>query len=129
MRKYIFQVFVIIGILTIISIESIGQDSKIYRIAKIKVDYSQLENYKAALQEQTNAAIKLEPGVLSYYAVSDKKDATLITIFEVYENNEAYQSHVLTRHFKKYKEAVKNMVLSLELIDVDLIVSAKKSSF
>jgi starvation-inducible DNA-binding protein len=48
---------------------------------------------------------------------------------ELYENNEAYQSHVLTRHFKKYKEAVKNMVLSLELIDVDLIVSAKKSSF
>lgn len=129
MRKYIFQVFVIIGILTIISIESIGQDSKIYRIAKIKVDYSQLENYKAALQEQMNAAIKSEPGVLSYNAVSDKKDATLITIFEVYENNEAYQSHVLTRHFKKYKEAVKNMVLSLELIDVDLIVSAKKSSF
>lgn len=129
MRKYIFQVFVIIGILTIISIESIGQNSKIYRIAKIKVDYSQLENYKAALQEQMNAAIKLEPGVLSYNAVSDKKDATLITIFEVYENNEAYQSHVLTSHFKKYKEAVKNMVLSLELIDVDLILSAKKSSF
>lgn len=129
MRKYIFQVFVIIGILTIISIESIGQNSKIYRIAKIKVDYSQLENYKAALQEQMNAAIKLEQGVLSYNAVSDKKDATLITIFEVYENNEAYQSHVLTSHFKKYKEAVKNMVLSLELIDVDLILSAKKSSF
>ena len=100
-----------------------------YRIAKIKVDEKQLENYKTALQEQMNAAIKLEPGVLSYTVVADKKDSTSITIFEVYENLEAYQSHILTQHFKKYKETVKDMVLSLELIDTDLIVIAKKTNY
>ena len=101
----------------------------IYRIAKIKVDGRQLEKYKSALQEQMKAAIKLESGVLSYTAVSDKKDSTLITIFEVYASKEAYQSHIQAPHFKKYKETVKDMVLSLELIDTDLIARARKKEF
>ena len=76
-----------------------------------------------------NAAIKLEPGVLSYTAVADKKDATLITIFEVYASVEAYQSHIIAPHFKKYKETVKDMVLSLELIDTELVARAQKDNF
>jgi quinol monooxygenase YgiN len=100
-----------------------------YRIAKIKVDSSQLDQYKLALHEQMNAAMKLEIGVLSYTAVSNKKDARIITIFEVYANNEAYQSHILTPHFKKYKETVKDMVLSLELIDTDLIARVHKEDY
>lgn len=130
MIKYTFQVFLIIGILTLIGVDSKAQHSNtMYRIAKIKVDSSQLEKYKAALQQQMNDAIKLEPGVLSYTAVADKKDPASITILEVYANPEAYQSHILTPHFKKYKETVKDMVLSLELIDTDLVIRAKKPGY
>ena len=99
-----------------------------HRIAKIKVDAKQLDLYQALLNEQMLAAIKLEPGVLSYTVVADKKDASSITIFEVYASQEAYQSHILTAHFKKYKEAVKDMVLSLELIDVDLMIKTSKEN-
>ncbi len=107
-----------------------AQDStRMYRIAKIKVDAKQLAFYTALLQKQMTTAIKLEPGVLSYTAVADKKDATSITILEVYASNEAYQSHILTPHFKKYKDAVKDMVLALELIDTHLVCSAKKDNF
>lgn len=130
MIKNIFSLALIIGIFTLIGVESKAQNSNtMYRIAKIKVDGNQLEKYKTALQEQMNTAIKLEPGVLSYTVVADKKDATSITIIEVYANLEAYQSHILTQHFKRYKETVKDMVLSLELIDTDLIVRAKKPNY
>lgn len=106
------------------------QDSnRLHRIAKIKVDAKQLEVYKSLLKEQMNTAIQVEPGVLSYMAVADKKDATSITIFEVYASVEAYQSHIQTPHFKKYKDAVKDMVLSLELIDTDVVCLAKKDNF
>ncbi len=128
--KYIFQILLITGILTFITFESKSQNSnRVYRIAKIKVDINKLVEYKQALHEQMKAAIEIEPGVLSYTAVADKKDPTLITILEVYSNHEAYQSHILTSHFRKYKETVKDMVLSLELVDTDLVVSAKKSNY
>lgn len=100
-----------------------------YRIAKIKVDVNKLEQYKIVLKEQMNIAIKMEPGVLSYTVVADKNDSSLITIMEVYANMEAYKSHILTPHFKKYKEIVKNMVLSLELIDTELIERVHKSDY
>jgi quinol monooxygenase YgiN len=101
-------------------------NNQMVRLAKIKVDPLQLERYYAALQEQMTSAIRLEPGVLTYYAVADKADPSNITILEIYTDTAAYNSHMLTSHFKKYKEAVKNMVKSLELEDVTLICAAKK---
>ena len=50
------------------------------RLAKIKVDAATLDQYNAALKLQMTTAVKLEPGVLTHYAVADKKDATQITI-------------------------------------------------
>ena len=129
MKRFILPVlFFCIGL--IISFNSNAQiNNNMYRIAKIKVDINQLEKYKVALKEQMNTAIKLEPGVLSYTVVADKKDLSLLTILEVYANLEAYQSHILTPHFKKYKDAVKDMVLSLELIDTELIERVHKDDF
>jgi len=103
-----------------------AQDHRMVRLAKIQVDPAQLEQYNAALKEQMNAAIKNEPGVLTYYAVADKADPSHITILEIYADTAAYQAHIQTRHIKKYKTTVQNMVKKLELIDVNLIASEKK---
>ena len=77
-----------------------------------------MDKYNTALKEQMTTAVRVEPGVLTYYAVADKNDPSQITILEIYADTVAYQSHITTTHFKKYKEAVKNMVKSLELVDV-----------
>lgn len=130
MKKQILIAILLFMALTFSGLQLKAQDSnRMYRIAKIKVDAKQLAVYSTLLQEQMTTAIKLEPGVLSYTAVADKKDATSITILEVYASNEAYQSHILTTHFKKYKDAVKDMVLALELIDTNLVCSAKKDNY
>jgi quinol monooxygenase YgiN len=130
MMKRILLTTVFLSIFNFLSLTATAQiNTKMYRIAKIKVDSSQLENYKLALQEQMNTAIQLEPGVLSYTVVADKNDPSAITIFEVYANQEAYQSHIATPHFKKYKETVKNMVTSLELIDTDLLARVQQKEY
>ena len=102
------------------------QEKHMYRIAKIQVDPAQLEKYTSALKNQMSTAIRVEPGVLSYYAVSDKTNPSTITIFEIYADSNAYKAHLQAPHFKKYKEEVQHMVTSLEVIDVDLIGSSKK---
>ena len=102
------------------------QDHRMIRLAKIQVDPAQLDSYNAALKEQMTTAVKVEPGVLTYYAVADKADPSHITILEIYADTAAYQSHIQTAHFKKYKATVQNMVKSLKLEDVHLIGAAKK---
>lgn len=101
-------------------------DKRMVRLAKIEVDSAQLKSYNAALLEQMHTAIKLEPGVLTYYAVADQKDPSRITILEIYADTAAYQQHIATAHFKKYKKTVEHMVKKLELVNVSLIGSAKQ---
>jgi quinol monooxygenase YgiN len=102
------------------------QKKQMVRLAKIHVDPAQLEQYNAALKKQMETAVRLETGVLTYYAVGDKKDPSHITILEIYADTAAYKLHIETTHFKLYKSTVQNMVKSLELVDVDLIAKAKK---
>ena len=92
------------------------------QIAEIVVDPAQLDNYKAAVAEQIEAAIRLEPGVLVLYSVSNKDNPSRITVFEIYRDREAYLAHLKTPHFLKYKTTVETMVTSLKLIPVDAVV-------
>jgi quinol monooxygenase YgiN len=129
-KSYIALMILVIGGTFVPNIEALAQEkSQMVRLAKIKVDPAQLEKYNEALKQQMTAAIHLEPGVLTYYAVADKSDPTNITILEIYADTAAYNSHILTPHFKKYKDTVKHMVKSLELVDVSLVGSAVKPGF
>ena len=92
-----------------------AQDSTVVRIARLQIDPSQVEQYKAILKEEIEAAVRIEPGVLSLYAVADKNNPAQITVFEIYASDAAYRSHILTPHFLKYKTSTKEMVKSLEL--------------
>jgi len=99
------------------------EKSKQYiQIAEIVVDPAQLDSYKSAVAEQIEAAIRLEPGVLAIYSVSNKDNPSQITVFEIYRDREAYLAHLQAPHFLNYKATVEKMVQSLKLIPVDPVV-------
>ncbi len=96
---------------------SAQEKNLVVRIARLQIDSAQLDNYKAALKEHAETAVRVEPGVLTLYAVYEKNNPTHVTVFEIYASPEAYQAHLNTPHFIKYKASTKNMVKSLELIE------------
>jgi quinol monooxygenase YgiN len=102
------------------------EKNQLVRMAKLVIDSTQLESYKAFLKEEIETSVKLEPGVLTLYAVAEKNKPTHITILEIYANTEAYKSHVQTPHFLKYKEGTKAMVKSLELVETVPLVPGMK---
>ncbi len=97
------------------------QDNRKVRIANIQIDPVYLAEYKAALAEHAKVAVRVEPGVLALQAVYDKAQPTKVTVFEVYASEEAYQFHLKTPHFLKYKNGTLKMVKSLELVEVEPI--------
>ena len=119
MGKQSLKTLILIIAAFIITENVIAQNQKPYvRIAKIVVDSAQLDAYKTELKTGIATAVREEAGVLTMYAVFDNKQPTHITILETYASMEAYQSHIQTPHFKKYKSTTLAMVKSLELIDV-----------
>ena len=92
-------------------------NQKIVRLAEIEVEPSMLEDYLAFAKEVGETSVKVEPGVLTLFSMQAKEDPCKIYILEIYASQAAYQSHIQTAHFKKYKEGTAKMVKSLKLID------------
>ena len=105
---------------------SVQNKNQMVRLAKLVIDSAQLENYNALLKDEIEASVRLEPGVLTLYAVAEKNDPTRITILEIYADTVAYRSHLQTPHFIKYKNGTKDMVKSLELVETVPLVPDMK---
>ena len=101
-------------------------DIPVVRFAEIEIDPGQVEQYKAALSEGIEAAVRLEPGVRSLYAVSVKDHPEQIRVFEVYGSQAAYQAHLQTPHFLKYKATTQAMIRSLKLVETNPILLRSK---
>ena len=107
---------------------AMGKDSKepYVRVAEIEIEPVQLEPYKAVVKEQIEAAVRLEPGVLALYSVSDKENPAHIFVFEMYADVDAYKAHLKTAHLKKYKTTTQDMVKSLKLREtVPILLGAR----
>ena len=121
------KILIILAFMTLSALPSIGQidlqsqqyGERIVRLAEIEVVPDFLEDYLAFAKEVGETSVKVEPGVLTLFSMQTKEDPCKIYILEIYADQEAYQSHIQTAHFKKYKEGTAKMVKSLKLIDVD----------
>jgi len=100
----------------------------IVRIAELDIDPAELDAYKALLREEIGASVRSEPGVLSLNAVSVKDNPAQIRILEIYADQAAYEAHLKTPHFLKYKNGTAGMVRSLKLIETDPILLRSKSA-
>jgi quinol monooxygenase YgiN len=118
--------FAYLVVLSCINRTSAQNINQMVRLAKLVIDSNQLENYKAALKEEIETSVRIEPGVKTLYAVTEKHNPTHITILEIYADTAAYKAHLQTPHFIKYKTATRNMVKSLELVATVPLVPGMK---
>lgn len=96
------------------------------RIAELEIDPAQLEAFKAAITEGVRASVREEPGVFALYAVAERDRPTHLRVFEIYADEQAYELHRQSPHFRKFFESTQAMVLSRVLIDtVPVVLSAK----
>jgi quinol monooxygenase YgiN len=84
-----------------------------------------LDEYLAFAKEVGTVSMASEPGVIGLFSMQDKSDPCTVYILEVYADREAYEHHLTTAHFKKYKEGTASMVKSLTLTDTTPLVAAK----
>src|SRR3954449_6574047 len=101
--------------------------SPIVRIAELQIDPAQLDSYKLALKEEIETSIRVEPGVLTLYAVTLKEHPEQIRLFEVYKDAAAYESHLQSPHFKAYQSRTQQMVQNLRLVETEPILLGSKS--
>lgn len=98
----------------------------IVRLSKIEVYPQYLDEYMNYATEVGEISLRTEPGVLTMYAVGEKENPCKVTILETYASREAYEQHIASEHFQKYKQGTLHMVKSLVLSDQTPLNPANK---
>lgn len=98
----------------------------ILRIAELDIDPNHIETYRGLLAEEIQASVRLEPGVLFLFAMAMKEYPHRVRVVEGYADQAAYEAHLQTPHFLRYKTGTAGMVLSLELMEADPIALLSK---
>ena len=96
-------------------------ENMLVRIAKIELLPGHFEEYLDLLREEASASMELEAGVICIYPMYEKDNPSMIRLLEIYADREAYESHLKTPHFLKYKNGTLHMIKSLELLDMEAI--------
>ncbi|MBQ4407807.1 MAG: antibiotic biosynthesis monooxygenase [Bacteroidales bacterium] len=87
----------------------------IVRIAEIEVYPQYLTEYLEFANEVDRLSVEREPGVICLFPMQSADNPTQIRILEIYASDSAYQAHLKTDHFLKYKQGTLKMVKSLNL--------------
>jgi quinol monooxygenase YgiN len=64
------------------------------RIAELEIDPAQVEAYRAAVTEEIDTSVRVEPGVLVIYCVAIKDEPSKLRFFEMYADDAAYRAHI-----------------------------------
>ena len=92
-----------------------NRENMIVRLAEIEVYPQYLTEYLAFANEVDRLSVEREPGVVCLFPMQSADDSTHIRILEIYASEEAYQQHLKTDHFQKYKQGTLHMVKDLKL--------------
>ena len=68
----------------------------------LKVKPENLDKFMAAILTNGKASRETEPGCRAFEILVDPADKTRMMLYEVYDNEAAFQSHQNTPHFKHY---------------------------
>jgi quinol monooxygenase YgiN len=96
------------------------------RLAELEIDPAQMDGFNAAIREEVKTSVRVEPDVLALYAVAEKDHPNRVRVFEMYTDEAAYQKHLQTPHFRKFRDVTDKMVKSRKLLDgLPIVLEAK----
>lgn len=110
MKKLLFTLLSLVITFTVTA-----QETMIVRLTEIEVYPGHLKEYLKYANEVDRLSMEREPGVVCLFPMQSAEDSTHIRILEIYASEDAYQSHIKTDHFQKYKQGTMHMVKSLKL--------------
>lgn len=97
------------------------QPDILVRIAEIEVYPQYRDEYLKFAKEIAKNSVGNEPGVISVFPMQVKENPNLIRIMEIYEDKKAYDAHIASANFQKYKTSTPQMIKDLKLVDMNMI--------
>ncbi|HEY4189262.1 MAG TPA: putative quinol monooxygenase [Candidatus Limnocylindrales bacterium] len=99
------------------------------RVAEIEVDPAHREAFVSAVKEEMAESVRVESGVLAIYAVAEKDRPSHLRFFEIFASEAAYDAHLESAHFRKYRTTTESMIRSRVLVETVPIQLSSKTAW
>lgn len=88
---------------------------------KTRVKPGCAEAFLAAINVNAAASVATEPGCLVFDVCQDRVDPDVIYLYEIYRDDEAYEAHTHTAHFRDSRPLVEPLILEQECFESDVV--------
>ncbi|MEE1889134.1 putative quinol monooxygenase [Pseudomonas carassii] len=88
---------------------------------KTRVQPGTADAFLAAIKANAAASVATEPGCLVFDVSQDREDADVIYLYEIYRDDEAYEAHTRTAHFRDSRPLVEPLVVEQVCFESDVI--------
>ncbi len=78
-------------------------------IAPIQIREGHREEFIEAIIDDAKGSVNDEPGCLRFDVIQDADDSHRIWLYEVYEDEAAFQAHTQAPHFIKWRDATQDI--------------------
>ena len=79
-------------------------------IVTIKLEPGSASAFKPIILENAEASVRDEPGCHQFQVLHDESSPDTIILYEVYDDEAAFEAHKQTPHFAKFDQTGKPMV-------------------
>lgn len=99
------------------------------RWSELEIDTAWVDSFKPLAEKNVRETRRTESGVLAFYSASEKDHPNRIRVLEIYADTNAYQAHLQSPHFQKFRSDTGQMVTNRKLFEaVPVILGAKPLS-
>ena len=88
---------------------------------KTRVKAGCAEAFLAAIQDNAAASVATEPGCLVFDVSQDRMDPDVIYLYEIYRDDDAYEAHTQTAHFRDSRPLVEPLIAEQECFESNVI--------
>ncbi|NYT24346.1 antibiotic biosynthesis monooxygenase [Alcaligenaceae bacterium] len=81
-------------------------------IVNFEIHPANFQEFLLLVQENARLSLQIEPGCHQFDVCVDPAQEGSVLLYEVYENEAAFGTHLSMQHFKVFDDLVKNMVRS-----------------
>lgn len=74
-----------------------------------------------AIKINASASVATEAGCLVFDVSRDRADLDVVYLYEIYRDDEAYEAHTRTAHFRDSRPLVEPLILEQECFESDVL--------
>jgi len=86
-----------------------------------EIEPAELKPFLKLVRENAQRSLKDEPGCRRFDVASPRDGESRVFLYEIYDDEAAFQAHLLTPHYKTFATATKAMVKGRKIAALDLL--------